>query len=984
MKKQLLMMLTLMLFVCGNALAQRTVTGTVIDPDLNFPLPGVTVQVKGTQTGTISDSEGKYSIEVPEGKNTLVFRYVGYETKEEAIGSRTVIDVQLKEKVTELTDVIVDGYVQKDRPKITGSFAEVTSKTIEQVPIASFDQILQGQAPGLLATATSGRPGAPARVRIRGSSSINSSNEPLYIMDGVQILAQDFAALNPNDIESVQVLKDASATALYGSRASNGVIVIRTKRGQAGTTRFGYRMQQGWQTKTQDRFDMMDAREKLQFEMDLGDRTGAAAEPGVVDSLAALNTNWRDEFFRTARMQSHEVFASGGDEKNRFYISGQYFQQEGIQLGSQLDRFTGRINFSHDNGKKLRLGINATGGFTEDQFLVVERGANLNNPVTQAYIANPYEPVRNPETGEFNQNLTTGPNLIRELDMNDDTQKLFKVVGNVFLEYDILDNLTFRTSWGIDYRRASTARYFSPEGYLGGLNNPAGSLAKSFSDHFQYVGTNTLTYRKNIGTDHQITAIAGQEVIHRTFNNLSASSVGIVNPDLRPLFSNTQVPTDARDQVSVGSGFNENRLVSYFTNVNYLFQAKYAIDAAVRVDGSSRFGSENRFGAFYSIGGAWNIDQEDFIKGISFIQDLKLRLSYGTQGNQEIGNYAWQPFYGAFAYAGDPAFGQIQPGNPNYRWETNQVLNFGIDYALLDGRVSGTIDVYNSRTIDLFIATQLSSTTGFANLDQNVGVMRNRGIELALNAEIVRPTEVGGFSWNISGNFTYNQNRILDLFQEEEFILGTSIVKEGFPLGTQFSVRYAGVDPATGRGMYYDENGNVSMTFNDRYQVALPNTTWDAPMFGGITTSASYKGFTLSVFGSYIMNSFTLNNNRFFMENPVSFANFNQSRRLFDAWQQPGDVTDVPRWRSAENFFSTRFIEDASFFRLRNVVLSYNLPREWLESTKVIQQAQLSLQAQNLFTLTRYTSFDPEAASNLQVFDYPVPRVYTLGVDITF
>jgi TonB-linked SusC/RagA family outer membrane protein len=655
MKKSLLLSLFLVVTIAIQAWAQqgRTVKGRVTSAIDSTPLPGVTVLLEGTNIGTNTNAEGQYSITFPNAAgNTLVFSYLGFTKKKENIGTNAEINVQLKQSTKEISEVVIVGYVEQDVKKITGSVATVNAQVIEQVPIATFDQILQGRAPGLQVSASSGQPGATSRVRIRGNGSINSSNDPLYIMDGVPIDANVFASINPNDIESVNILKDAASTSVYGSRAANGVIVITTKRGKAGKTKLNYSGQYGVSVPTRVKFDMMTTAEKIQYESYLASKgiyKGAAGklyqqlnsgsisqqelESGVA-ALSAVNTDWSDIFFREGKTQTHELNATGGDEKTRFYLSGSYFDQSGIGLRSDLERFTGRMNLDHDTKGNLRFGVNAYAGYSTSNFIESEGAVALANPFASAYLNNPYELVRDPETGEYLLGAT-GMNVIERTETTTNDRDELKVIGNIYGELDLLEGLTLKNLTGIDYRTREFERLVQPFTRAGNSSTgKQGSLNQASNNRTKIISTTTLNYNRSIGDRHFLNLLVGGEVNKEIFKSTSYTGYGLNSKIWSPAGISPGTPDNGFIPV-VGGANSESALVSTFFNGNYTLDGKYNLSLGLRRDGSSRFGENNRYATFYSVGAAWNISEENFMANYEWVDNLKLRASYGTAGNQE-------------------------------------------------------------------------------------------------------------------------------------------------------------------------------------------------------------------------------------------------------------------------------------------------------------------------------------------------------------
>ncbi|UII23487.1 SusC/RagA family TonB-linked outer membrane protein [Fulvivirga ligni] len=979
----------ILMFSFGESWAQqRTISGKVTSSEDGSALPGVNVVLKGTTNGTVTDIDGNYSLSVSSSDGILTFSFIGLKTEEVEIGSKTVVDVQMADDVQQLSEVVVTGYSKESKAKVAGSIATVDASTIEKVPLATFDQILQGQSPGLVVTAGSGQPGTNAvKVRIRGNGSINGGNDPLYVVDGVPIGSDDIATLNPNDFGSVSILKDASATAIYGSRGANGVIVITTKSGRTdGSARVTYRTQYGTSQLARENFKMMNSTEKIAFEQFVQRGPTAGLDPNdpddaaELDRLRAINTNWRDAFLRDGKTKNHEISISGGNQNIKYFTSGSYFDQEGTALSSDFERYTLRFNVYANATDKLRFGLNSSLGYSLSNF-APGQGVNLANPFAAAYLANPYEQPYDPETGELvTGNGRTGSNSLERLLKNTDKQNETKVVMSAFAEYEFIPDLTLRSTFGIDYTQEDD-EFFVPPNTFGGrnvANGNQGQYSKNFYRDFQYVWTNLLSYSFNINADHDFGVSLGMEAIDNYDEGFGFSGFGI-NSKL-PNSNSGITPGSAEGFIPTLGGYKtSSSLLSYFGILNYTFNQKYNLKLSLRRDGSSRFGDENQFATLWSVGGSWNASSEPFLKDIDFINNLKLRASYGQVGNQVgIGNFQSIGTFGSVSYGAESGLAPTSIGNPNLKWEIQKQANVGIDFGLWQDRISGSLDFYNSITDDLFIDTQLSRTTGFSVIQTNAGQVRNRGIEFSLSAEVLR---IGDFSWTIGGNIAHNDNEILDLGQVSEFESGTSIIREGLPIGSHYVVEWAGVNPANGQPLYRDKEGNLTSVFDASNAVAKFGTS-EPPTTGGINTKLVWKGFTLTGLMSFAHGYSRFNNQTFFQENP-NFAQYNLSTIMNTMWKEPGDVTEVQSYAYGRQF-SSKDIEDASFMRLRNVMLSYNLPSTLLSKTKIIRSVRVFVQGQNLATWTKWTGFDPEDDNNIGQYEYPVPKIYTMGLDVTF
>ncbi|WP_053992100.1 TonB-dependent receptor [Mangrovimonas sp. TPBH4] len=984
MKLKLTWLMTLfMALVMQFSFAQeKTVTGTVISESDGLPLPGVNVIVKGTSRGVQTDFDGNYTIAVSSGE-TLVFSFVSMKTVEMVVGTSNSINVSMQEDIAALEEVVVVGYSTQDKSKVAGAVSVVNAEAIEQVPIASFDQILQGQAPGVQVSAGSGQPGASARVRIRGNGSINGSNDPLYIVDGIQVSGADFAGLNSNDFESVSVLKDASATAQYGSRGANGVIVVTTKKGAFGEkTLFKYRTQYGISKVGNSRFTMMNSEQLLNFQRLVGNGLGVGKTDAEIAELAQVNTNWEDYFFRTAQTATHEMSMSGGTDKSRYFSSLSYFDQEGIADRSALKRFTLRNNFEVRPNDKTKVGFNTLVAYTISDLIDSENSITLQNPYAAVYLGSPYDAPYNEDGSFATGNGKVGANALENLLVNGRENKQMRFVGSGFAQRDLFKNVYARADIGVDYRQDNTFRFSDPATHYGSTTNPgnAGFYSESNSYSARITSTSRLVYENTFANKHNLTAGAYIEYVKLHARSSGFTGYGI-NPTLVGVPAGISEGTPDNELIpTVSGGVTERGLFSYFGLVNYDFDGRFGLDLSLRRDASSKFSNENQWATFYSVAGRWNISNEEFLAGNKTINNLKLRASYGTSGNQEsAADFSYSTQYGQTSYNGNTgiAFGAI--GNPDLGWETSNQFNVGVDFDLFNYRLSGTVEYYNNKTTDLFIPFSLPlSSAGIGSIDANAGSMRNAGVDVSLSGVLVRTDD---FQFELNGNFNYNENEILDLAQVSEFEQGTSIIREGLPLGTHYIVEWAGVNPANGEPLYYDLDGNITNVYSETNAVAdfgSYNPVWT----GGFGAKVNYKGFELSTLFTFAADYYRFNNQTFFQENP-NFAQYNMSTVMLDMWQEPGDITEVQSYLYNREF-SSKDIEDASFTKWRNLTIAYNLPQRYIDSIGYISGLRLYAQGQNLYTWTKFTGFDPEDDNNIAQYEYPTPRTFTIGLDLNF
>lgn len=989
MRKLLGLTVVFLLSLCQVWAQTKEVTGKVLDSKDGTPISGVTITANGKSVGVTSAS-GDFTVTVSASVKKLSFSSIGFSDIEVAItGGKMNVSMTQGESQA-ISEVVVTGYTTLQRKKFAGATANVSAAEVRKQTFGSFDQALQGQASGVSVAANSGQPGANAIVRIRGNGSISGGNVPLYVMDGIEINAADFASLNQGDFERVEVLKDAVATAQYGSRGANGVIVITTRKGRAGQIQLNYDAQIGFSNLPQDRLVLMNSKEKIDYELQRGNPYGwTTAE---ADSLRNVNFSWRDALFQTGVTQQHQISASGGSAASRFFASLSYMDQEGIVKTTGLKRYTARINVDN-NIKNFRFGMNIQAGFSRITG-TSEANTGLATPLNAVRWSNPYERDYDPTTGDFQQfggpgYLISGqPNGAMELFLDYNFNNQIKGVATSYLEYHFqsLKGLTLRTNWGVDYTNNEGAGFNDPR--TAGAQARMGALSRSSAYNFRYTGTTSINYKQTFGK-HEVEGGLFTEVVKNRSRNFGFTGYGFTN-GFRNEAGLTQGSTaNAAYIPAISGGGSQNGLLSYFGIFNYGYDSKYYVTLVGRRDGSSRFGVNNRFANFGSAGITWSVKEENFMKNVNFFDDLRLRASIGTNGNNNTaaGDFV-TPQFGAISYAGISGWAPATPGNLNYRWETNRTINIGLDFTILNSRLNGTVEFYDRKTTDLFQDELIDfQNSGFGNIPSNFGSMRNRGIEVTVRGDVIRTKD---FNWNITANVTYNQNRIIDLLRDS-IVSGVTILKEGKPLNTLYLVEYAGVNPANGNAQYVNKfDKSVTMQFNPSFRNYFGTT--DAPWFGGITSTWSYKGFDLSAQLNFFLDRVQYNNDKNNLTNPTYFFD-NMHVEVLKEWRQPGDITNVPRPSSGATAFgpanpyqatTTRFLEDASFWRLRNVTLGYTFDSKLLAKAKM-RSARIFVQGQNWWTGTKFQSFDPETTgASLVGAQYPALIQTTVGVNIGF
>lgn len=975
-KLKLKLLLVGLLFCVQSLWAQTQVTGKVTDAS-GAPIQGVSVTVKNAKTGTVTGPDGTFTLNAP-ANSRLVFTFVGYQSVERAASGQP-ITLTLAQAESGLSEVVVTGYKTSSKREFAGSANTVSASRISSVPIASFDQALQGQVPGILIQAQSGQPGAAAAVQIRGKGSVLGSVSPLYVLDGVQISEGDFATLNPADFETISVLKDASATSVYGSRGANGVIVITSKKGRSGGVRLDYNVQYGFSTQPENRLKVMNSNQKLDYELEHGNPfEWTAAE---VDSLRKVDTDWEKVFFRTGHTKQHMLSASGGAGKTTYYLSGSFFDQTGTVQNTGLKRYTGRANVESNAGN-FGFGLNSTFGYS-DFTNTSENNSTISTPLNAIRWSNPYETPYD-KNGNYTAITSGQPNALQELLENFNLRQQYKGVGNVFVTYKapFLEGLTFRTNWGGDFRMNETSNFADPTTSLGRAQiGGKGSFGRGTDRRFTYTGTTSAAYATDFGGEHTLSVALYNEIVKTRMRYFNFTGYGLGGPfeneaGITPGTStNGFIPT-------VGGGGVQSALLSYFTDIKYGFRNRYFVNVGARRDGSSRFGADRQWANFGSIGASWIVSDEEFFAGLKnrIFNDLKFKISYGSAGNQEgISSFQSRELFSRAIYNGVAGLSQTQLGNPDLRWERKTTLNTGFELSTLKGRLRAGVEYYNAITSDLFLNKQLSRTTGYPFFTANLGELQNKGVEANLDGDIINTKN---FVWKANASFTYNRNKIRKLVgDQQEIVNGLSINRVGESINSIYVVRYAGVNPQNGNQQFINQKGEVTELYDPADRVIVG--TYEAPYFGGFGSSLSYKGFELSAFFSFVKGNKIFNNDRSNVEYAQYFTD-NLSTDLLHEWRNPGDITDIPGFDANFESGTTHFVESGDFLRFRNASISYGLPSKVAKSVKM-RTARLFVQGQNLYTWTKFRGFDPEISSgSLTGAQYPALRTFTFGLNVGF
>ncbi|WP_289192732.1 SusC/RagA family TonB-linked outer membrane protein [Bacteroides acidifaciens] len=953
------------------------VKGKVISHEDNEPLIGVSVLQEGSTNGIVTDIYGNYTLEIKgTAKATLIFSYIGMQSQKHEVNARTgTLNVVLESDAELIDEVVVVAYGTRKKGTIAGSVATVKAEKMENVPAAGFDQSLQGQTPGLQVISNSGEPSKAAVFQIRGTNSINSGTSPLFILDGVPISSSDFNTISPGDIESISVLKDASSTSIYGARAANGVVVITTKRGLSiDKAKVTLRAQYGIsQLASDDKWMLMDTPERIRFEQEIGIDKGKDYE-----LLSRTNVNWLNEVFNdSAPLQSYELSVNRATDRLNYYVSGGFFDQEGIAQSSNFRRFNMRANAEVKASNWLKVGTSTMTTYEEVQ--QAEEGAMaLYTPIAGSRFMLPYWNPYNEDGSLASENngtwTGTGQNPIEWMANNPVQYKKYKLLSTVFADITPVKNLTIHTQFGVDYTH-STAFMQSFPSYI--INNESGSAGRSSSDILSLSETTTANYRWALNDNHSFNFMLGQEAVNYQSTGFQAIAVGQAHDMLTTLSSGTR----ATSWVDNNSSYY---YLSFFFRGEYNFKDLYYAEAAVRTDASSRFGKQNRWGGFWSLGFMWNIKNEAFLKDVKWLSGAQIALSTGTSGNSEIPNYDHLALVsGGTNYLGQAGIYPMQSGNSTLGWEQTWTNNVGLRLSFIN-RIGLDVDFYHKKTTNiLMLVPQSYALTGEKNRWENIGAMVNRGVEISANADIIRTKD---FTWNVSANVSYNKNKLVELYNGvTEYVQSTTGLKfvVGHPVHEFFLNRYAGVNPANGDALWYTKDGELTTEFREEDKV-MTGKTFDSPWAGGFGTSLAWKGLSLSAQFSWMANRWVMNNDRFFEESNGLYSSYNQSKRLlYDRWKKPGDVTDIPRYGVVAQL-DDRFLENASFLRLKNLTLAYVLPQAWLKKSNFFSSARVYLQGQNLLTFTGFQGLDPEVASNIYRAQYPASRQFTLGVEVSF
>ncbi|HZE82663.1 MAG TPA: TonB-dependent receptor [Puia sp.] len=983
---RLLLLLSSFVLLFGQLSAQtRTITGKVTDAE-GKPIPNVTVLTKGSSRGTTTGEDGTFSLSVAPTAKSLVFSAIGMGTTDVKIGSGNTVNVSLKTGVNkDLQEVVVVGYGTTKKSDLTASVTKISGESVANIPFSSVDQALQGKAAGVQSSGFSGQPGANQQVRIRGISSYAASTQPLYVVDGIQINSGDLARvvassnvlsnINPDDIESISVLKDAAATSIYGSRGGNGVIVITTKRGRAGKTTFSASAEVGNNKlgnipKAAKPLNSKDWLALFQESyINAGQTPAAAATAAATYGDGTVDIDWLKTVTRSGQQQQYNLAAQGGEGKTTFYVSGGYFKQQASTIGADLTRISTLVKVENNPSPKLNISLSLQPTYTKENG-PLSNGSQFGNPILGAFFL---RPTQNPYNADGTLNISTAPkdfqsvfNPLYIAANNIHNLGTFSGIGNAQARYNILDNLKFTTKMGIQYQTLNELQF---DNFLHG--DGVAAHGRGFTYYTQFFlsdFTNQLDYHFNLlpNKDLVVDAKVGYEAIVSHNYNITAAAQNYPTSRL-DLTTIAGTPTNG---VAIE---NDYSFASVFSNVTLNYKDRYVLSGNFRRDGSSRFSPDHKYGNFPAVGFAWNVSKEDFMSNVNAISSLKLRASYGSSGNAEIGNYTFFQLLGYGAtlnYNNQPGGGFNSIGNPQLTWEKDKQFDIGTDVSFFSNKLNIVFDYYNKVSSDLLFSYPLSLTSGFGSILENVGKLSNKGVEFTVNAT---PVASKNFSWDVSFNITHNVNKIETLPPGQTQVLVSQFqVAPGQDINTWYMRQWAGVNPANGDPLWYTDATKKAVT-NSYNAAARVNTGKSAnpKYYGGFSNTFTYKGFSLAAdlyynYGNYVWDQWSS-----FLadETNPSYGKYSLTKQR---WTTPGQIADVPKLiygsSNSSNAASTRFLESADYIRLRNVTFGYSLP---VATAKRLHMSSLRIYVRgtNLWTSTRQKNLtiDPEQGGSTNI-----------------
>ncbi len=965
------------LLMTSLSLAQtKSVTGTVVD-ESGVPLPGAGVLIKNTTNGVSTDFDGNFSITAQSG-NVLVISYVGYVTQEVQVTEKSIYNIVLLPDVQQLGEIVILGYGTQKRQDITGAVAVVSAEAFKDRPNTSVGSLIQGQAAGVKVISSSGKPSEGFSVRVRGTNSITAGSDPLYVVDGVP--TTDTRSINPADIESVSILKDASSAAIYGAQGANGVVLITTKKGKSDKPVITFDsylgVSQVWNT-----LKVLNSEQYRDLMTEFGRTTNW--------DLYNQNTDWQDVIFQNGMSQNYQVSFSGRNNGTNYYLGAGLVDQEGAVRSAEMRRYNFKLNLSQDMTNWLQVGTNII--YTSYSDVDVNHNNSVNSGgVLLGVLTTP------PNIGIYNQNgtFTSNPfqdweNPVASTDGSDRSYKNQRILGNLFAEFKLVEGLKFKSNFGIDYSNARYDYFLDPFRTSYGRAKNGISQYNTYLTNY-YIFDNTITWNKQLG-NHKIEALAGHVFQKTRWENSYIETNNFAGDQI-------STPNAGSEIINADGEKSEKANASVISRINYDYAGKYLLTANFRADASSNFGPKERWGYFPSFSAGWRISAESFLENVSAISDLKIRAGWGLVGNDNIGQYA---YFGRVGSGSNYPFGgQTMPGtyassieNLELKWEESEQINVGLDLAMFNNRLRFSADAYVKNTNDLLLNAPLPRGTGFDNAIQNIGKLRNKGLEFQISSVNIDNED---FRWDTDFNISFNRNEVISVVGQEIFYGGiagrgeVSLVKEGQPLGIFYGYVWGGVDPATGMAYYIDQNGESTFTPSTADRKIIGDANPD--FMYGFGNNFTYKNWGLNVFIEGVQGNDVFNASRIDIEGMTDPKN--QSAAVLRRWKQPGDVTDIPRAlenNTNNSRLSTRFVEDGSYMRFKAVTLSYNLPQTALKQLN-ISNLKFYVTGENLFTITDYSGFDPEVnafgASNttlgVDYGTYPQTRNIIFGLNVTF
>ena len=977
----------------GMALAQTQISGTVVSSEDGEPVIGASIRVVGTNTGTMTDANGRFTLSAPAGSR-LEISYIGMQNKTVAAASNMRISLTPDDRM--LTEVVVLGYgSEKKLGSVVGAIGTVGSEKLNKAVTPNFTDALSGQVSGLSVLTATGEPSASATIRLRGVNSINSSNTPLFILDGAPISVSLFNALNPADIANITVLKDASSTAIYGSRAANGVIVITSKKGRYGDkVNLTLRAQYGISSPVSDKTEMMSSQQYVEFRDKIGQPVSNEVRNLV--NKYGFNTDWRKEVLNnSAPTYTLDATLQGGSQNTSYYLSFNHHAQEGIVAQSGLRRESLRANIDSRLNQWFKVGFQSNFGIIhyETNNEAAANGVYRTNPMVFARKAFPFD-VPNYYSFDANGNLVWGEKAQKLKYSNNETPDFindFRSVKrtrinanfNIYEQITPIEGLTLRAQQALDAYDMTLSNVYRPYRAFttpmgSAVNAQDGFTQERFSRYYSFTLTHTAEYKHSF-ENHNFTALVGEETIYSKSKEFGVIAEGQTDPRQLRLTDGTSVKIDDLKDSRAEEVFN-----SVFGTLDYNFAERYFLSLSYRADGSSRFAPESRWGKFYSVGGMWNAKREDFLQSVKWLNQLELRVSYGTTGNASgAGSYDYFGLLGTGdLYNGLSTMGIASPSNKDLTWEKVAEFDAGFTTRIFD-RLTLGFDFYKKKTSNMLMDIPYSYTTGFSSGSGNIGAMTNTGFDLDATVDILKSKD---FLWTFKANLNYNKNKITELFAgRDEYVLNKTGIKlqVGKPFGEFYMVRFAGVDPQDGEALWLDANGNKTKRFDENTMSVFTGKQRYAPWSGGFSTNFQWKRLSVSADFAWQSGKYLMNNDLFFIKN-VNFAtSFNQSVDMLNVWTTRGQVTDIPKAGYVDQM-GTQLLENASFLRFKNLTVQYELPKSWMNVTRVFKSAKVFGIARNLFTITKYTGYDPEPDINIVRFNYPNTRQFVIGAELIF